>query len=98
MNKAQQVVLGVSGDSRHPSIASIPTTTLESLDLEGDDQTFTDEVLHVDSEQAALADLLEGDTGPLDHDDANDTTNFSLNVDVNILQSEGSEVKVACLN
>ncbi|KAG2115640.1 hypothetical protein DEU56DRAFT_932629 [Suillus clintonianus] len=92
VNKAQQTVLGISGDSRHPSIASIHTTTLESSDLEGDDdRTFTDEVLHVDSDQAALADLLEGDMGPLDHDDANDTTNFGHNVDVNFLQPDGSE-------
>jgi hypothetical protein len=96
VNKAQQIVLGVSGDSQHPSISSIHTITLESPDLE-DDQTCTDEVLHVDSDQAALADLLEGDTGPLDHDDA-DTTDFDHNVDVNFVQSDGSEVKVAYLN
>ncbi|KAG2737671.1 hypothetical protein P692DRAFT_201672633, partial [Suillus brevipes Sb2] len=89
VNKAQQIVLGVSGDSQHPSISSIHTITLESPDLE-DDQTCTDEVLHVDSDQAALADLLEGDTGPLDHDDA-DTTDFDHNVDVNFVQSDGSE-------
>ncbi|KAG0706003.1 hypothetical protein DFH29DRAFT_980719 [Suillus ampliporus] len=94
VNKAQQIVLGVSGDSWHTTIALIHTTTLESPDLDGDDDpTFTDDVLHVDSDQAALADLLEGDMGPLDHDDANDTINFGNNVDVNVRQWDVSEVK-----
>ncbi|KAG2100644.1 uncharacterized protein F5147DRAFT_582024, partial [Suillus discolor] len=92
VNKVQQIVLGISGDSLYTTIASTHTTTLESLDLEGDDDpTLTEDIPHVNSDQAALTDLLEGDMGPLDHDNANGTTNFSNIVDVNILQWDVSK-------
>ncbi|KAG1857649.1 hypothetical protein C8R48DRAFT_775569 [Suillus tomentosus] len=64
----------------------------KSPDLEGDnDPTFIEDIPHVNSDQAALADLLEGDTGPLDHDNTNYTTNFGNIVDVNVLQWDVSE-------
>lgn len=94
VDTAQRIVLSISGDSPHTTITSIHPTMLESPDLESDDDpTFIEDVSHVDSDQAILADLLEGDTGPLDHDDVNDT-NFGNIADVNILQWDASEVKL----
>ncbi|KAG1724163.1 uncharacterized protein EDB91DRAFT_1087579 [Suillus paluster] len=79
VNKALDVATTLSGASRSTTLLSINSGTLVAPDPEGGDEfplTDPDHSPPIDSEQAALADVLEGQVGILELDDDDDSTDY----------------------
>ncbi|KAG0705805.1 hypothetical protein DFH29DRAFT_980739 [Suillus ampliporus] len=79
VNKALDVATTLSGALCSTTLLSINTGTLVAPDPEGGDEfplTDPDHSPPIDSKQAALADVLEGQVGILELDDDDDSTDY----------------------
>ncbi|KAG2159668.1 uncharacterized protein EDB93DRAFT_1236976 [Suillus bovinus] len=87
-NKALDIATTLSGASRSTTLLSINAESLTAPDPEGGDEfpvADPDHPMAINSEQAALADVLEGQMGVLelgDEDDDNDSTDYARGANV----------------
>jgi hypothetical protein len=89
VKEAINIAIAISGDSRTFTDPQwVNTTTLTAPDLEGEGDPVPvdlDELPQVDSEQATLADVLEGEMGALDVGDDNDLTDLGCDANATIV-------------